>query len=113
MKMYIPSIGDKIILSKDWTFTLFNEYRNNSLIEPLTQRRYHQVKETEFSFTLYASTVLTVDRIYIRKGNPEYNSITFLIPKQYNTIKYGNGKIRFWVKLKETENMEFEIYENK
>lgn len=31
MKMYIPEIGDKITLTSDWTFRLFEEGRNTAL----------------------------------------------------------------------------------
>lgn len=31
MNLYIPEIGDHIILTKDWTFNLFPEYRNADL----------------------------------------------------------------------------------
>lgn len=31
MKLYIPEIGDSIILEKDWTFTLHQESRNDTL----------------------------------------------------------------------------------
>jgi len=33
MKLYIPEIGDKIVLKKDWTFNLHAENRNKSLLE--------------------------------------------------------------------------------
>ena len=33
MKMYIPEIGDKIQLTKDWRFTLYMEYRNRSICD--------------------------------------------------------------------------------
>lgn len=32
MKLYIPEIGDNLILSKDWTFNLYDERRNEKLI---------------------------------------------------------------------------------
>ena len=31
MKLYIPEIGDSLLLSKDWTFDLYHEYRNVGL----------------------------------------------------------------------------------
>ena len=35
MKMYIPEIGDKIKLTSDWTFRLFDEGRNTALFKLL------------------------------------------------------------------------------
>lgn len=31
MKLYVPEIGDEIVLTKDWTFDLFSEDRNTTL----------------------------------------------------------------------------------
>lgn len=31
MNLYIPEIGDKLTLLEDWSFTLYNEHRNESL----------------------------------------------------------------------------------
>ena len=31
MKLYVPEIGDHLQLTADWTFDLYNEYRNSSL----------------------------------------------------------------------------------
>lgn len=31
MRLYIPEIGDKLVLAKDWTFTLYRESRNDDL----------------------------------------------------------------------------------
>jgi hypothetical protein len=35
-KLYIPSLGDEITLTKDWTFRLYHESRNQSLGEKLS-----------------------------------------------------------------------------
>ena len=60
--------------------------------------------------TLLAGTVLKVDRIYIRKGSAEYSSITFFVsesPMPELSSKKG-PKRRFWVKLQDANNIEFE-----
>ena len=75
MKLYVPEIGDRLRLIKDWTFNLYNERRNSSL-------RTHFGLETTWSrndyaeVTIPAGTVLKVDRIYIRKGMEGYSSIS-------------------------------------
>jgi hypothetical protein len=53
---------------------------------------------------LEKGTVLIIDRIYIRKGAKDYSSITFRIESCDN--KKLNKK-RFWVKLKDANNIEF------
>lgn len=48
--------------------------------------------------TLPANTLLTVDRIYVRQGVEDYNSVTFRIKKgDCPDAKFGG--IRFWAKL--------------
>lgn len=43
---YIPEIGDKIRLTEDWTFALYNERRNDSLMHMMLVKdacgRYRQ-----------------------------------------------------------------------
>lgn len=62
-------------------------------------------------------TILKVDRIYIRKSSEEFSSITFYITfcplKELTPIKDGGTlpkgiKRRFWAKLADVNNIEFE-----
>src|SRR5271165_5046264 len=80
MKMYIPSIGDELVLKKAWTFDLYNENRNATLMEKLGDSRDISWgdKLTTIKATLLAGSVLKIDRIYIRKGMDEFSSVTFL-----------------------------------
>jgi len=91
MKMYIPSIGDQIRLLADWNFNLQNESRNSTLWEIVTgevmKDEWHWVDFNDSSkgrvgqiiipVTIPAGEVLKIDRIYIRKGADEFDSITF------------------------------------
>lgn len=151
MKMYIPEIGDKIVLSEDWTFRLFDEGRNSSLFTLLNvkARGAHFIKggkkfyggafnhvwgwhsddgerlivENYFDYargitkngitlvedqgtpvTLKAGQVLSVDRVYIRRGAKDYSSVTF----NYIGAPKGSGRIRFWAKLDDVNNIIFE-----
>ena len=54
---------------------------------------------------LPVGTELTVDRIYIKKGQPSFNSVTFFIHKTSLQLK-GRGACRFWVKLDDVNRME-------
>lgn len=51
---------------------------------------------------------LKIDRIYIKKNNPEFDSVTFTIGK--GTIPgYTHGKARFWAKLDDVNTIEADI----
>lgn len=57
--------------------------------------------EKTYSVTFNTGTELKIDRIYIRKGNKEYSSISFW-------IKNGPYKgARFWAKLSEVNQIVF------
>jgi hypothetical protein len=110
MQLFIPDIGTLVKLEQDWTFTLYNEYRNSSLFDKLGKNRENTLID------LPKGLVLKIDRIYIRKGLSQYSSISFRIPKPktknekkempYN-IEYGG--VLFWVKLHEVNGTEFSI----
>lgn len=119
MKLYIPEIGDSIQLSKDWTFNLHCEHRNDILYSLITGKSIEDIYKDMNSFydtqdrdwasfskarivshTFPKDTILKVDRIYIRKGAEDFSSLTF-----YVTI--NKKAYRFWVKLKDVNNIEF------
>lgn len=165
MKFYIPHLGDKLKLTKDWTFRVFIEERNKSLINTILEDTYKipyyinrntiydyeykntpiydklaslgklhmegaeipsfswswtsfgarivdeykrgfrlssKISEVYLDYTIPGESILTVDRIYIRKGSPDFDSVTF----RWN-------KNRFWVKLDDANNMEFEYDNNR
>lgn len=103
MKLYIPEIGDQIVLTNDWTFNLYYEYRNSSLMEKIGEKfNWSDLSMKAKAVTIVKGTTLKVDRIYIRKGNSEYSSLTFYIVS-------GDWKgARFWAKLKDVNNIEFD-----
>ncbi len=88
MKLYVPSIGDKIQLTREWEFPLYFERRNFGLlhrIKPGLQPSWRD--KGSIIATLEKGTVLTIDRIYIRKGKSEWDSVSFLISKAPNDDK--------------------------
>lgn len=80
----IPEIGTKIVLAENWTFPLHHEYRNETLFEILGVQYSHSWRNRPgpVEVTLPKGTILTVDRVYIRKGAKDFSSLTFLIPKR-------------------------------
>jgi len=124
MKLYIPENGDSIKLTADWTFDLYNEDRNSSLMVKIGDTRrtigaWHESYGAAPA-TIPAGAVLKIDRVYIRKGAKEFSSITFLwkgesLPaklEQYweggESYKVPRQPIRFWAKLGDVNNIEFE-----
>lgn len=108
MNFFIPDIGTMLVIDQDWTLTLFNEHRNISMLNHLFKMGKVDNPKANQIITLPKGLVVKVDRIYIRKGLPQYSSITFSIPKPktksdreempLNMDYYGN---KFWAKLHE------------
>lgn len=96
--LHIPRIGELITLAEPWTFTLHKERRNVSLIkqvDPTYNKQGWQLYghgQQTWTVTLPERWELKVDRIYIRNGQRNFDSITFSCP-------YNGKRVRFWVKL--------------
>ncbi len=128
MKLYIPTVGDSIVLTADWHFDLYNESRNESLMKftndsrSLSWRWVGTGGITAVPCVIPAGSTLKIDRIYIRKGQGDFDSITFMwvgnsLPgkvvheKNYRgediTRRVSKKPIRFWVKLPCANKIEF------
>jgi hypothetical protein len=131
-KLNIPEIGDVLELTSKWEFTLHLERRNlefgrkyhgvtKSEIEAYNKwrdwywygwdyntktyiRTERLPKPDPKPVTLPKGTLLKVDRIYIRRGNAEFSSVTFRIPNL--------PKSRFWAKLSDVNNIKFRFKTN-
>lgn len=101
MKLYVPDIGDRLKLIEDWSFELHYEYRNQTMFASLKKDFNNQ----PISVTIPKGSILKVDRIYIRKGSgyENFSSITFRFESE------GFKKARFWAKLKDCNNIQFEL----
>ena len=115
MKFNIPSVGDRIQLTRAWEFPLIAEHRQRLLdrIDP-SVNVWNRPREVLLA-TLEKGTTLRIDRIYIRKGKSEWDSITFVItdaPNDKNRNKAGKYKgARFWAKLEDVNEMFFKPIE--
>lgn len=105
MNLFIPDIGSKIHLTKDWSPILYDEYRNSNVFEKLEIKRDGNVV-----ITIPKDTVLTTKRIYIKQNAPQYSSITFSILKKDSPDKKLWGA-KFWVSLNDANKIEFELTE--
>ena len=123
MKLFIPAVSYRIRLAQDWHFSLYHEDRNDTLLRRVSEEAavggsysdhyvdgdYHKgLKHT--AATLPMGTLLEVDRVYVRTANKaksgalDYDSVTFKV--------IGGGKVRFWTKLADVNNIEYELPED-
>ncbi len=77
---------------------------------------YETLDWSKNEITLPVGTCLAIDRIYIKKGIPDFDSITFYIESCPLAILHpgkgkksggfgGKGRARFWVKLKDANRI--------
>jgi hypothetical protein len=84
-RLTIPTIGTVLTLQRGWTFLLFHESRNHDFAKKLgiEYGKWSYGRDMNASeVSLPSGTELIVDRVYIRKGNGEYDSITFRLRRR-------------------------------
>jgi hypothetical protein len=112
MKMYVPSIGDRLRLIADFEFACFFESRNRDFLKrvrPEVEQTGWLSSGESVMITIPKGVMLTVSRIYIRNGLKDFDSITFFAKKD---LKVWPHHGRFWAKLYDNnEGLEFEKME--
>ena len=114
MILYIPSLGTQITLAAQWTFTLVNEPRNDSLRNLLgiliPEPNWRATRAPDpIKITLPIGTVLSIDRYYIRQNNESHDSITFNLVSHPDFPPTQKTKLaRFWVHLRDANYMRIE-----
>lgn len=117
-RFYVPHLGTRVKLAEPWSFTLHPESRNSSLWEVVSDdKMYHSYWSGEDRpkspiVTFPAGTELSVDRIYIRRGAKDFDSVTFRSIKGSCGDQKHLEKKRFWAKLADVRNMIVEIIED-
>lgn len=124
-RLFIPAIGDRLTLTQPWDFKLYLEHRNINFAEseghtiPKNANGYiynvylpggnYQLATVDH--TLQPGTVLECDRIYIKSNSKQaataedsFDSITWKVVVNGKAAKAK----RFWVKLTECANLEFD-----
>ena len=112
MQLFVPEIGTKIKLTSPWNFNLHKEYRNCKLLVNLGIYRASNNWPNDNSpelVTVPVGTILTVDRVYIRKGVSDYSSLTFNISSGNCPGDKRFEKTRFWAKLQDCNTMNVDI----
>lgn len=92
----------------------FNWHYNNNIVrDPVDVETANSLRIQLNKLNLWASTVtipehslLSVDRIFIRKGMDDWSSLTFYLKEHPD--KSFTKKPRFWAKLQDCNNIEFE-----
>lgn len=134
MILCMPTVGQKVRVldGQDWSFKLYQESRNDSMYAYVGKRLkpehlrgfyddfvggeaayYEDDKEPDrksIPVSLPGGTVLTIDRIYLRKGAGEYDSVTFILNGAKLPGKKGvHARVRFWVKLEDVNTGRLEL----
>lgn len=106
-KVFIPQVGDKIELSSNWNCKIFNERRNSSVFEALGVD-VSNMPNSNIDITFPKGTVFKVTRLYVRAPASSYDSLTLSVVS--SPIK-KLAKAKFWVKIMDANNMEFDSKE--
>jgi hypothetical protein len=128
----IPPIGSNLTLTSDWTFTLYHERHNSSLILALgfeldncgygIKAKHHinpskiiHVFKTQ-NVTFLAGTILRVERYDIKRGRRVVDSLILTMQKYpiklqqtYSSNGQKINKHRFWVTLSDMNRIECDI----
>lgn len=117
-QFYMPSLGDTMTLATDWEVVIANDRRNRSLAEwagvcavpsgsysyyplgPARNMGYAALRNVTATVTIPKGTVLRIDRIYLRKDKPTFNSLTF-----WAQIPGVKKKVRFFASLSDVNRM--------
>jgi len=109
--LYIPTLGEVIELAQPWTFQLFNESRNESMMVHVGDTRSikyawsHKLPMTSIAATITTGARLQFDRYYIRKNLEDFDSVTFSYLDKKVKLDRRTVTPRFWVKLADVNRM--------
>ena len=105
-RIAIPTIGSLFMLSEPWSFELYLERRNRAFMDKafdgipsfpgFTSKRSGDCPGKTLVFP--TGTKLRIDRLYIRKGVFDFDSVTLILAKG-NCPTFPKLYGRFWVKL--------------
>lgn len=132
MILCMPTVGQKVRVldGQTWKFKLYQECRNESLYEFVGRPLLPEHRRAFFddfvggeeafragsrelkhiNVELHAGSVLTIDRIYIRKGAGDFDSVTFILNNAKLPGKKGAAaRVRFWVKLDDINSGNLEL----
>ena len=110
--LYVPRLGDVLTLARDWSFSLYEEERNKKLFKELlpnvkidwnalVRRKwtYPRIIPAHHNVTLPEGTKLRVNRLYVRKGQGGFDSLSFYVERLGKEKEFPKNKPYFWAKL--------------
>lgn len=130
-RLLIPEIGTILRLENDWTFDLHSERRNTGLINLIGETfksdwDWEQMGKKvpgPWKVTIRKGSLLTMDRLYVRKGAEKFSSLSFILRADGEpTISFDGkdfsckgkknfqhfgitGVLRFWAKLADVNTL--------
>lgn len=120
-QFHIPRLGDIVTLASDWTFAVINDPRNHMVLQwsghpEYSAQSYYPLGVTSTSYygprlnktvqlTIPKGTRLKIDRIYIRKGQRDFDSVTFIAPDLKALQNCSKKSVRFFAKLDDVNTM--------
>lgn len=140
MILCMPTVGQKVRVldGQQWSLKLYSERRNygaweyfggdQGSAEIMARRSYYDdfvhghegysasyargvtPERKQLPVTIEGGSVLTIDRIYLRKGAGEFDSITFILNGAKIPGKKGSlARVRFWVRLDDVNSGNLEL----
>lgn len=111
MKFFIPPLGTVLKLKQHWHFSLLCEGRNKTLWDqvasvPFNKIPYRSQKSQFCDVVIPEDSLLTVDRIFCRRGSEKYNSVTFRASVKFDGV---TRRVRFFVALGDVNGIEMEV----
>ena len=94
MQLCIPRIGSILILAEDWTFNLYFEHRNNSLLEVFSPdgtsvRRYYGWTEKDFEKFKSCGAELCIEKAMTESQ----------LDRAYDTYRATNSRDNYYLKV--------------
>lgn len=110
MKLWMPMLGDAMVLTEDWHFMLHGEYRNFDLFKAedpnLALDSWRVGRCSAQRMMLPKGTELVFDRIYVVDSADGFANITFLIKRHPSSARHFG--CRFWTSLERVNEIECE-----
>jgi hypothetical protein len=116
IKLFVPPLGTRLVLTEPWEFKLYNERRNGTLMTLLGDVREISYDPQPTHATLPPGTELIIDRYYIKHALSDFDSVSFrmkgvsaVAKKRYASEVPSKRQVRFWAKLDDVNTMQVEI----
>jgi hypothetical protein len=118
-KLFIPALGTRLHLSKEWTFVLTHDYLNKGLVSALRldKREASWNRINTDTVTIPAGAIIKVDRYDVKRtSDAMHQKVAVVLLGRRQQVKIGGklvkGNHRFYVTLAEANEIEFDGVED-